>query len=773
MKTRRHPVMRFLSVFLALACSSFLTGCGGGGGSGGGNSPVGPGPTPSGVTAIEGYVSQTSISASLRADIGTALARPLTGASCNLIAFDAQGGEHVIAEAVTNERGFYRFAGVPDIYGRRNLIIRARSSGGDLEGVQPIIKIGASVRAPTLDPDSGLNATIVRRAARQGKQADLNLGEIMSLLPGKTLAGLKSQAKLDEIVDDFIARDQARHDKLGGSADTLASYAFDLQQSIQERIEQGLITPDEAWKTFDRKLAARAQELGIPADKLKALDDLDQAMIFEPAATTMQSAPGFAGDFEKIELERLRERSLRMLDTIAASMKVLVADSSSFAGFFGLVETLKKRLETITSTSEVYRLIKDAGIDMVAFTEYLSRALLQVKFTPELVSEVFKISLPEFGFGYACRLDNSSTTPVLKGNVSGANVSSSDPAVRVKVFIDQQDSFLAGLMKAIRAVAAKSAITLTDEQTKAVAWIIWARSPENLNFPAPPTPPTDPSKPDTNSSEFSLSGSVSALATQKTVAGFTFTHSLDATNVGYISAGGVVAMGAPSKPVGGTVTTTQPLAWLSAKTAFATLKVASDGSKTIATMTLTDLTAFECVEVTGYLATKTTFVPESYDGYQPMPMPVPKNDPFITSGGVVSTQSSSGSSMPGSSGSATAMPGVVMPSFSPDPLYIVVTGAVILPPSPASPQYFKGAEGRIIQPQTNGIAVSGLFLFETVDPASPCNGAVLKPAFLDFEDKRFVKLDEWVGKQVRLSGTLISGQNQTKEFLLELIESAL
>ncbi|MFZ2958636.1 MAG: hypothetical protein WA705_17240 [Candidatus Ozemobacteraceae bacterium] len=776
MKARLHPLFRFLSIFLALTCSSLLTGCG----SGGGNAPAAPGgPGSSELASIEGYVSQTSVAASLRLNIGSSLARPLAETPVDLIAFDAQGGEHVIAETITNERGYYLISQISNLYGSRNLILRARPTGTPLEAVLPLLKNGITVRAQTIDPDSGLNAIIVRRAARQGKQASINLGEIRALLPGKTLQSLNNQSKLDATIDDFIARDDTRSKKLGGIATTLMSYAFELQQTLLERIELGELTAEEAWKTFNCKLVARARELGITAETLQSLDNLDQALIFEPVAATLQDAPGYADEFGKLEAERLRERKLRLFDAVAAAVSVLTKGKPEFAGFFTLVDSLKKRLEQAGTISDIHRLIKDAGTELLSFTEYLSRALLEVKFTPELVAEVFRIQVPMYGFEYAGRLEGTSisssggtspATPPVKSTMVNPTITSTTPVDRANELVIQQESMVAQLVKAVREAAGKAAVILSEEQANAVAWLIWARSPENLNFPPPAAPPVDPGKPDEQPSEFSLSGRVTPLATSKLVEGYTFTHALEA------SPQEIIRTTSSGEPLSGATLPSQPLAWLSAKGSVETIKVTADGGKTITSMTLDELSAIEHVEIYGFPATSPTFITDPYEDYKPMPMPTVDSPdgkgvpvPVVFSGTDVSTGEGEGGSSPGNIGSG----GVINGGITPSPLYIVVTRAIILPPMPPAPQAYRAVEGKVIQPQTNGVAVPGLFLFETADPGSACNGSILRPAVLDYENTGFIKLSEWVGKKARMSGTLIIGVNQTNEFLVEIIETAL
>ncbi|HNV71638.1 MAG TPA: hypothetical protein PKO06_18175, partial [Candidatus Ozemobacteraceae bacterium] len=278
MRQKKSLWFRLSSILLALMATQFLTGCAGGGGSGV-NTPVGP--SPDGKTAIDGYVSYNAASPLVRAKVAGAGFQPLKGAVVELVAFDETGAEHVLGKTSTDANGYYRLAEVVNPYGWRNLIIRALAAGFELEGVLPQFLPGSIQHAQTIDATTGVGARIVRQAAKLGQVTKVNLGELYSLLPESSLRRLSDTA-LGTIVAGVVAREQVRKQKLGSLADQLMAYAFDLHTQLQAMIEAGDMTAAEAWEAFARKMALKADELGVTPEQMHALDDADQALIYEP-----------------------------------------------------------------------------------------------------------------------------------------------------------------------------------------------------------------------------------------------------------------------------------------------------------------------------------------------------------------------------------------------------------------------------------------------------------------------------------------------------------
>ena len=740
MRSSRSPLLRMFSIFIALVLSSFLTGCGGGGGGIVGNGPVGPLPT-SGST-VEGFVRLSSGNAALR-EAGSAANQsvgPLIGASCELFAFDAGGREHKIADAVTNEQGFYRFTGVINPYGSRNLVIRARLQGGDLEGILSILRDGAILRAPTIDADSGLQVALVRHAARSGRQTDLNLGELFSLLPPKALAALEKTSSLTIVVEGFLARQEARRRKLGAAADTLGAYAFELQQTLQEMIERGEASAEEAWSWFDRKLSLEARKLGVSEDQQVVIDTLDQALVFEPAAKALETSSVLGEDLDGWKTERLRERKLRLLEAVTASMKTLVGDDPAFVTFFKLVENLEVQVQQCSTAGELHRLLKDSGQGLVEFSEALALALRKVRFTPDLVARVLATPIPQLGLAFVGGADGSNNVDKLLVEEATAG----SPLQFASDFLDREEAVVVQLIENVKAIASSIGLQLTADEMKAIAWLILVQSPEHLNVPQPPMP---------ENPVCTVSGSLEPLPGPKEVDGVSFTHQLVArATVAKWNSDGTVAPGIAPEA--------RTLAWLGAEGPVEVTKITADGGKSVAKLTLAELGGVEHVEVYGRVLARESSgetllpmlpvkVPAAAIALTPRPFPAPTEP------------EQQGTSQAGSEGSAGGTDaGVSSPAEPGFPTaagawYLVVERIVVLPPPAPAPETFTGLQGRVVQVEALGRPLPGLFVLETTDPASPCQGAVLRSASKDLESNRFIRLTDWAGKYVTLSGTLV------------------
>ncbi|RCK78317.1 MAG: hypothetical protein OZSIB_1559 [Candidatus Ozemobacter sibiricus] len=752
---------RPLAVLLAFICSVFLTGCGGGGGGGSGFiSPTGPTPTTTGT--VEGYVSTARLNPAGRANLAAAITAPARGAQVQLFALAPDtGAEVLLGSTSTDDQGYYQLTFTSNLAILRNLIVRATANGTSFAALLPKVENGRMVRAPTMDPDSELPVKIVLEAAKVGKHHDLNLGELLAILPPTALKELET--KIAELVRNLVAREQAKQQKFGARLPQLRQLAFDLQQRINEAIEKGELSAAEGWKLFTRELAARAEKLGFSAADLQTLDDLDQTFVFEPFR------PDFADldDYETIAADRLKERKLRFLGLVAESVKILAGAKAqtSYTEFFALVDKISAALQAARTPADIHRFFTDNGQMFLTFGKYLSSALLEVKFTPDLVRRVFAIPVPAYGFGIAemagpaYRKEAGAGTAVpSRDQMQTVMAPQGDPAGRALGFLKLQEEFLARLIEEVQRVAREAALALTPEQAKAVAYIIWAQSEENLNFPPPPVPGEPDPYPIT------LAGKVEALASPVTetvgsgnsAKTFKFTHQLVGTDFCTILAGpstmsssGGTEPGFAPGPVPPTV-----LAYLAQGAEKITLvKMAADGQTSKSLVDLADLTGYEFLEIEG-MVVKSPYQP------MPMPMPVEPSDPILLIG--LNNSHSQGSSGVSSSGSGSSEPGDpgLIPDYEVGPIYLVVTVARVLPPPPPPPSEFQGITGKVLQAYAGAKPVPGMYVFSC--SLEKYDGAILVPPYTGLDTVTQLSLAKWVNQTVTISGILFTeGERKT------------
>ncbi|NLI79919.1 MAG: hypothetical protein GX442_26170 [Candidatus Riflebacteria bacterium] len=755
MRSHAKREFRPLAVFLAFLCSLLLTGCGGGGGGGGGFiSPVGPGTGTTGT--VEGYVSTASLNNKVRANLAATLETPAENAAVQLIALDPTTGVEIpLGAGRTDDKGYYQIPFTSSLAILRNLIVRATANGRSFEALLPMVVNGRMVRAPTMDPESGLPVKIVREAAKFGKHLEINLGEVLSVLPEEALQEL--EGKIAELVRNLVAREQAMEARFGTKLPALRQFAFDLQQRINEAIEKGEMTPAEGWKLFDRELAAKAAELGFSATDRQAMDDMDQTFVYEPFLPEIKRT----AEWQTTATERLKERKLRFLEVVTESVRTLVPDTkeASYQEFFALVEKIAAALEAARTPAEIQRFFTDNGQVFLTFGKYLSLALMEVNFTPDLVGKVFAIEVPAYGF------DDSLTGADAVG--SGVEISANseyktlmapqgDPAGRAIGFVRLQDQFIERLITRVQEVAAGINPPLTAGQAKAVAYLIWAQTGENLNFPTPPvvTGP-DPAAP----YSINLSGRVQALATPMTLEGesWSFTHSLESVGLARVmSAGSSPAWGGAEPAIYPAFNPT--IAWLAQEPGqkITLTKVSETGAKTETQVDLADLAQYAFVEVEGLMVKSpyTPVAPTDPDFPTDPGQVIPMSVTLDSSGG----GSGSGPGSSGEPGVVDGYPGTgVISSYDIGPMYLVVTRARVLPPPPAE---FSGVPGKVVQATAGGKPVAGLFVFSCADPAY--DGAVLQAMFVSVDTVSSISLAQWVGKGVTLAGVLYTeGERKT------------
>lgn len=469
MKRGQRGELRYFAFLTAFLCSMFFSGCGNS--SDGGGNPAGILPLESIRGGVEGYVSRSELSPGIKANIGSTLAHPFADATVTLSAFDpTNGNEVILGQGQTDDRGYYQIPYTLAELPGRNLLVHAVKGTESSECVLPMLKPGVVVRAQTMNPGHCFEAQLVRELGRIGKSGDFNLSELTSMLPDESLDLLEKS--IDSIVSALLAREDARRLKFGNRIRALADAAFEIEQSIAEAVENGDLSAEEGRTAFIRRLEERARTLGFTSEELNALDDYDTAFLYKPLQKLFIGAHDESGAETGFETCRLRESKRNTLFLIADSVTALVGEKSrtEFAGFYQLIEKMREQLDGARTPAEVRAVFSPESLQMKEFTGYLGTILLSLAFTPELVAEVFTMQPP--------RLLDSAAADGLTKTASPGGSSGFDPAGLVR----QQDRIMTDLTEAVRHVAGKAALSLTEEQLKAIALLLWAKSPEKLDF---------------------------------------------------------------------------------------------------------------------------------------------------------------------------------------------------------------------------------------------------------------------------------------------------
>ncbi|HNW35859.1 MAG TPA: hypothetical protein PKM25_13055, partial [Candidatus Ozemobacteraceae bacterium] len=482
MQRGQRSELRYLAFLTAFFCSMFFSGCGTG--SDGGGNPAGILPTGQVTGGVEGYVSRATISGNLKASVGTALSTPFADASVQLIALDSSNGsEQILGTGRTDDHGYYQITYSNTSADNRNLLLRAVKGSDVSEGVLPMLKQGIVVRAQTINPNSSVTAKILRQLGKVGKSSTINLGELTAMMPAETLESLENG--ISTIVNSLIAREEARKLRFGSRLDELSAAAFEVQQSVEESVEKGELSAEEARIAFIRKLEERARAIGFTSEELSALDDYDNAFLYKPIMSLFSGCSDEAREEVNFETNRLRESKRNTLSLVSDSVTMLVGEKSrtEYAAFYQLIEKMRQMLDEAATPADIRDVFAPDSDQMKEFTTSLGNVLLSIDFTPELVAEVFSMQTPRL-------LDTGAADGISK-TASPGNISNYNPSSLVR----QQGRIIGDLTEAVRHVAEKAALSLTEDQLKAIALLLWAKAPEKLDFTVAMPASTEPASP--------------------------------------------------------------------------------------------------------------------------------------------------------------------------------------------------------------------------------------------------------------------------------------
>ncbi|HQG30097.1 MAG TPA: hypothetical protein PLY73_16205, partial [Candidatus Ozemobacteraceae bacterium] len=469
MKRAQRGEIRYFAFLTAFVCSMFFTGCGSS--SDGGGNPAGLLPPDTIRGGVEGYVSRSSLPANIKARVGASLTCPFADTTVTLSTFDGKSGNEVIlGQSQTDDRGYYQISYAFTDHPTRNLIIRAIKGAETCESVLPMLKPGIIVRAETLTPGRSFEAQLVHELRKLGKSQDINIGELTSMLSGESLS-LLGQG-ITSIANALAARDEARRLKFGDRFDALVMAAFEIELDVAEAVENGEMSSEDGRGVFIRRLEERARLLGFTSEELSALDDYDDAFIFRPLKKMIPGASDGGEIEDGIETARLRENKRNSLSLIADAVTILVGEKSrtEFAGLYQLIEKMREQLDAVSSPADIRALFSPDSTRMVELSNLLNSVLNSLRFTPDLIAEVFTMEPPS--------LIESAAANGLTKIASPGRAESMDPAGLVR----QQDRIMTDLTEAVRHVAEKASLALPDDKLKAIALLLWATSHDKLDI---------------------------------------------------------------------------------------------------------------------------------------------------------------------------------------------------------------------------------------------------------------------------------------------------
>lgn len=369
---------RFLFALFAclLATALFTVGCGGGGGDDSISSPTSatnPGSNEgntSGSGVATGLASSNAVSQSVRMNIRAAVTAPATGAQ--VIAGDYnEAGEFVDfgVATTTDDNGYYRLERLPT--GRKNIVIRVTTRLGEImEGILPLIDENVIASAPVIDPKTKYQAKLVKFAEKFDATFEINLGEILSIIPPGQLP--TTDTDLEKIAQAFVNREKAQLQtfRAAGLADDkflqFRKYAFDLQNQINAGIAEGLYGPTEGWQLFNDQLRLMARTLGLPSDVMLALQDIDTSMVATALPPSVSNLPQIQ---QQIEYQHI----LAKLEGLRTALKVLTptylpqADYELIAAGVERISTALKTAPDATSVETILRTDTLHGLFQAAF----------------------------------------------------------------------------------------------------------------------------------------------------------------------------------------------------------------------------------------------------------------------------------------------------------------------------------------------------------------------------------------------------------------------
>ncbi|MBP7634250.1 hypothetical protein KBA41_08750 [Candidatus Ozemobacteraceae bacterium] len=470
---------RFLFALFAclLATALFTVGCGGGGGDDSILNPTSaanPEANEGGISGngvATGYASSNAVPTSIRTSLRAGVTAP--AANARVVAGDYDETGQFVSfnkETTTDPNGFYLLGGLPT--GRKNIVLRIYRTGIDdfMEGILPLIEDGMIATAPLIDPNTKYQAMLVKYAEAFDATFEVNLGEILSIIPPSKLP--QAPADLMKIAQAFVNREKAQLQTFRAAGFEDAKFiefrkiAFDLQNKINAGIAEGLYTSDEGWQLFNDQLRLLARTLGLPADVLLALQDIDSTMINNalPSDTTIT---------QQFQYQHI----LAKLEGLLVALKVLIQSPANLPeADYNLIAAGIERVSTALKTApdaEAIDLVLQSdslhGLFQAAFkTIFTNLGLFEGK--PPLLSKLYPTpaeveAIKAAAGGYIPDL-GSMTVSV---SIRGQTITSPTP-IQISAFHDAIRDLMLGKIRALIPA-------LTQEQDAAL-FLLLMQGPE-------------------------------------------------------------------------------------------------------------------------------------------------------------------------------------------------------------------------------------------------------------------------------------------------------
>ena len=474
--------MRSRILFALFACLLttvlFTAGCGGGAGGDDSlsnpTSAANPEANEGGISGngvATGYASSNVVPTSIRTSLRAGVTAPAANARVVAGDYDETGQfASFNKETTTDPNGFYILGGLPT--GRKNIVLRIYRNGIDdfMEGILPLIEDGMIATAPLIDPNTKYQAMLVKYAEAFDATFEVNLGEILSIIPPSKLP--QAPADLMKIAQAFVNREKAQLQTFRAAGFEDAKFiefrkiAFDLQNKTNAGIAEGLYTSEEGWQLFNDQLRLLARTLGLPADVLLALQDIDSTMISNalPSDTTVT---------QQFQYQHI----LAKLEGLLAALKVLIqspanlpeADYKMIAAGIERVSTALKTAPDAEAIDLVLQSDSLHGLFQAAYkTIFTNLGLLAGK--PPLLSKLYPIpaeveAIKATAGGYIPDLGSMTVS----ASIRGQTVTSPTPT-QISAFHDAIRDLMMGKIRALIPA-------LTQEQAAAL-FLLLMQGPE-------------------------------------------------------------------------------------------------------------------------------------------------------------------------------------------------------------------------------------------------------------------------------------------------------
>jgi hypothetical protein len=307
--------------------------------------------TTGGDVVLEGIISDSDgVGGSIRAAIRGAI---VANATVTASVFDGKT-ETFLATGTTDATGTYKLEKLPR--GLKNLIIRAikgtQKYGVIVPALPEVTDASAKAMAPVITRTTINQVTIIEVVAKTDVAIrDVNLADMMSLVSPESMGKLSAD-ELQKLGTNLADREKARQATKTqfGVDETLFrafnSYSQKLAQEIQEGIARGdpQYTSDAWEKLYPQKLQAKARELGLPADALMAMQNIDKNMFGVQVQQTLSTNTNVKDQLDKnLAVKKYSDLFSSLMQAIKDLETVSFAEVSGLErSFFQIIDDLQR-----------------------------------------------------------------------------------------------------------------------------------------------------------------------------------------------------------------------------------------------------------------------------------------------------------------------------------------------------------------------------------------------------------------------------------------------